>query len=101
MSNEVRKDDVAVQFVLTIQEDSVAVDVSGATTKEITIQKPSGTSTDYTASFFTDGTEGKIYYTSVLGDLDESGLYKIQGKVILSGGTYRTNIKKFKVRDNI
>lgn len=101
MSNEIRQYDIGVQFILTITEDSSALDISLATTKEIIIQTPSGTSTTYTATFLTDGTDGKIYYTSVDGDLDNIGQHKIQAKVVLSGGTYKSTIEKFKVKANL
>lgn len=99
--NEVSKNDIAVQLLLTIQEDSATLDISGATSKSIVVKKPSGESNTYTASFYTDGSDGKIYYNTVSGDLDEVGLYKVQALVVLSGGTYRSDIKKFRVRDNI
>jgi len=99
--NEISKNDIAVDIVLTIEEDSATLDISDASSKSIIIQKPSGTSNTYTASFSTDGTDGKIYYSTVSGDLDEVGLYKVQALVVITGGTYRSEIKKFKVRDNI
>ena len=54
-----------------------------------------------TAVFNSDGTDGKIYYTIVSGDFDEAGTYKIQGKVVISDGTFYTDIQSFKVHRNL
>ena len=48
-----------------------------------------------------DGTDGKVYYNTIAGDLDEAGLYKLQAKVILPSGTYYTDIYSFKVHCNL
>lgn len=53
------------------------------------------------ASFNTDGTDGKIYYTAVADDLDEVGTYEIQGKVVITDGTFYTDIQTFKVHRNL
>ena len=37
----------------------------------------------------------------VLGDLDEDGMWKVQGYVVLSSGTYHTDIHRFKVHRNL
>ena len=39
--------------------------------------------------------------SSINGDLDEVGNYKLQGKVTLPSGTYFTDIHTFKVHCNI
>lgn len=93
--------DVNVRIKLTVQEDGAAIDISAATTKTIYIKKPSGTVVTATATFFTDGTEGIVYYDSVLGDIDESGLFRVQGKVIIAGGTYYTSVESFRVDRNL
>ncbi len=100
-SNEIHKNDIGTKFVVTIKDGDSAVDVSGATTKQIIIKKPSGTTLTKAAAFNSDGSNGIIYYAAVSGDLDETGTYKIQGKVVISDGTFYTDIQSFKVHRNL
>lgn len=100
-ANEIHVDDVGTQFLLTIMDGSAAVDISSASTKQIIIKKPSGTKMTKSATFSNDGSDGKIYYSSIADDLDETGSYKLQGKVIISDGTFYTDITTFKVHRNL
>ena len=64
----VHNGDVGTVFRLTITDtDGTAIDVSTATTKYIYFQDPAGTKTQQTAAFYTDGTDGKIQYTTIAG----------------------------------
>jgi hypothetical protein len=100
-ANEIHLNDVGTKFLVTIKDGSSAVNISSASTKEIIIQKPSGTKITATATFDSDGTDGKIHYVTVADDLDEAGSYKLQGKVIISDGTFYTDITSFKVYRNL
>ena len=100
-ANEIHVDDVGTQFLLTIMDGSAAVDISSASTNQIIIKKPSGTKMTKSATFSSDGSDGKIYYSSIADDLDETGSYKLQGKVIISDGTFYTDITTFKVHRNL
>jgi hypothetical protein len=94
--------DKNVDFVITITEDCAAIDISGATSKVIYFTKPSGEVLTKTASFVTDGTDGLIHYATIAGDLNESGVWKIQANVELgSGSSYSSLIKTFKVFCNL
>ena len=62
-ANEIHVDDVGTQFLLTIMDGSAAVDISSASTKQIIIKKPSGTKMTKSATFSSDGSDGKIYYS--------------------------------------
>tara|TARA_R100001244_G_C5106332_1_gene120042 strand:- start:104 stop:412 length:309 start_codon:yes stop_codon:yes gene_type:complete len=100
-ANEIHLNDIGTQFLLTIKDGSTAVDISTASTKQIIIKKPSGTKITEAATFSTNGSDGKIYYSTVADDLDETGSYKLQGKVIISDGTFYTDITTFKVHRNL
>jgi hypothetical protein len=103
-ANEIHVNDVGTKILVTVQDGTSAVDVSGATAtnaKQIIIKKPSGTKLEKEAVFNSDGTDGKIYHNSILGDFDEAGTYKIQGKVVISDGTFYTDIQSFKVHRNL
>ena len=99
--NEIHQDDVGTKFLVTIYDDSSVVNVSGASTKQIIFKKPDGTKLTKSAAFNSDGTDGKIYYTAVTDDLDEIGTYEIQGKVVITDGTFYTDIQTFKVHRNL
>jgi hypothetical protein len=101
MSSEIHVDDVGTKFVVTVLDDSAVVDISPATNLIIYFRKPDNSVLEKTASLSTDGTDGKMYYITESGDLDLAGNYKIQGKVILSTGTYYTSLGSFKVHCNI
>ena len=71
-----------------------AVDLSGTTARQIEIQKPNGERLDpVTATFLTDGVDGKIQYTDTTGIFDVAGRWKIRGiaitnTVILQGSWF-------------
>ena len=100
-ANEIHQNDVGTQFLVTVKDGSSAVNISSATTKQLIIKKPSGTKLTKTATYSTDGADGKIYYNTVADDLDEAGTYKLQGKVVISDGTFYTDITTFKVYRNL
>ena len=100
-ANEIHLNDIGTKFLVTVTDGSSAVDISGASTKQIIIQKPSGTKLTVATAFDSDGTDGKMSYTTVEDDLDEAGSYKLQGKVAISDGTFYTDITSFKVYRNL
>ena len=94
----VHNGDVGTIFRLTITDiDGAAIDVSTAVVKYIYFQDPAGTIMQKTATFYTDGTDGKIQYTTVNGDIDEAGTWMIQGYVETSLGKFWTEKDSFKV----
>ena len=100
-ANEIHQNDIGTAFTITIQDGTTAVDISTATTKKIVFKKPSGTKLTYDTAFVSDGTDGKIKYNIVAGDLDEVGTYKLQSYVVISDGTFYTDITSFKVYRNL
>ena len=101
-ANEIHMNDVGTKFLVTVTDGSSAVDISSASsTKQIIIKKPSGTKMEKAAVFNSDGVDGKMYYNIASDDLDEAGSYKLQGKVVISDGTFYTDITTFKVHRNL
>lgn len=91
-----------VDFVITITEDCIPIDISAATTKLIYFTRPDGSLLTKTALFVTDGTDGQIHYATIEGDLDQPGLWKIQAYIELGGGSvYSSVIHGFKVFCNL
>lgn len=100
-ANEVHKSDIGTVFVVTVKDGGSALDISGATTKEIFFQVPDGTTLTKTAAFTTDGTNGKIQYTTISGDLSVTGQWKLQAHVINASGEWRSDLSPFTVHENI
>ena len=96
-----RKNAIGVAITVTLQEDGVALNISNATTKNFVIEKPSGTVVTKTASFVTNGTDGKLRYSTISGDLNESGRYRLQVDLEASPYDGLTDIGSFFVEDNI
>lgn len=101
MASEIHVNDIGTQFIVTVKDDGAVVDISSATSLVIIFKKPDQTTSNKTATLYTDGTDGKMTYSTVSGDLNQAGNYKIQGKVTLSGGVYYTSIGSFKVHCNL
>lgn len=95
-------DDVGVTIRLTIikESDSLALDISSATTKRVDIRKPDGTLLQRTATLTNDGTDGKMECDTETDDLDIQGEYEVQGYVVISGKPKRTTAKRFDVAEN-
>lgn len=98
---EIHVGDIGTVFELTIQDDNSAIDVSGATTKNIVFKKADGTTVTQAASFTSDGTDGKIRYAVVADDLDVAGEWSIQGHIVIPAGTWYTDIGFFTLHDNL
>jgi hypothetical protein len=103
MAAEIHKNDIGTMFKVTIRkEDDSIKDLSSYTTKQLIFKKPSGTILTKTATFLTDGTDGIIYYTSISGDLDEIGAWKLQAYLHDGSSNYRkSNIGAFRVFENL
>lgn len=87
--------------VTIVDQDGVALNVAAATALKILIKKPEGTVLNKTALLYTDGTDGIIKYTVIAGDLDEVGIYSIQGHVTLPSGDWRSSVAKLNVERNL
>lgn len=101
-ANEIHKSDIGTIFLITVKDGTTAVDISGAATKQILFRKPdNSTLVTQTASFTTDGTDGKMQYTSVSGDLDTGGTWRIQVYLVIGGNEFRSDISTFEVHGNL
>lgn len=100
--NHPRVNNIGVKFLVTIKDqDCEIIDVSTATIKKIYLKNPEDTVLEKTAFFETDGTDGKIYYTTVDGDLDMAGRWKIQGYVEIDDAKLFSTIAEFEVEENL
>lgn len=101
LTDQVFVNDIGTVFRATIKEDDVIVPVNSATTKQFIFQPPDGVSFTRDAVFTTDGTDGKIEYVTVDGDLSVGGQWRIQAYLVLSAWTGHTGIVEFKVYDKL
>lgn len=100
-SDEIHYNDIGTIFRGTIQDGSSVVDISGATTIQMLFNPPGGATRTKTATLTGDGTDGKMQYTTVDGDLNVLGVWQWQGQVVLPAGTWRTDVKTFVVHSNL
>jgi hypothetical protein len=83
----INEGDIGTVIELVVHDsDDAVVDISGASTKQIKITNPSGTTSTKDGSFSTDGTDGKLRYTTVSGDLNQEGLWKARAYLVFAGG---------------
>ncbi len=101
MPSEIHVNDVGTRFLITVKDDGTVVNVSGVSSISLIFKKPSDTVIYRSGLLYTNGTDGKVYYDAVAGDLDEAGYYKLQGRVSFTSGVYYTDIHTFQVHCNI
>ena len=102
MACYIHKDDIGTKLLITVTDCGTVLDISTATALSIFIKQPDGTLLSRTGVLETDGTDGKMYYLTVAGDLDTAGSYKIQGKVTLpSAASHYTSTATFRVECNL
>ncbi len=90
--NKVYKGDVGTEIVLECDDD-----ISSAVALEIHVQKPDGSMTSWPATL--KGTTQLSRYTAV-GDLDQSGVYRLQAGVTLPSWSGRGEVVALVVYDH-
>jgi hypothetical protein len=100
-ANEIHKNDIGTVFEITIKDGPLVIDISGATTKNILLKPPTGTLLTKAGVFVTDGTDGKIKYTTISGDLSEVGVWQVQGHIATPDGEWKSDILNVSVHDNL
>jgi len=99
-ADEVHVNDIGTQFRLTVKDGTDVVDVSAASTLYIYFYKPDGTILTKTATLVNDGTDGLIQYTTVDGDINVVGRWKLQAYVQLGTSVFYSDVQVFKVHRN-
>lgn len=99
--SEVFLNDVGTRFIVTLKEDDIVVPVDSATVKTLNFLKPDSGLVTKSASFTTDGIDGRIEYAVESGFLDELGTWKIQGYVEITSGKFSSSIGEFTVYDKL
>lgn len=102
MADELRVGAIGAAIRATVRENGSALDVSGASTKQLVFKKPDGTKVTQTATFYTDGTDGVLQYTTVSGDIDQAGSWQCQAYLAgLSGFSGYTDPDSLRVKPNL
>lgn len=103
--NEIHLGDIGTIIEVTLKDNDLIVNLSGATTKEFYLMKPDKTVLTVNAVFKNppgDGTDGILQYVTQTGDLDQIGQWKIQAHVIITGqGEWKSDISSFTVHGNL
>ena len=104
---EAHVNDIGTIFRVTVYDTtstggSVVAYISSATTITFTFKRPDGTTFTKSGAFTSDGTDGKVQYTTIDGDLNGAGTWSLQVLIVISGGlTHNTNVATFRVFENI
>lgn len=93
--------DIGTIFRATVKDNGVARDISSATLRQLIFQKPDETTVTKTATLTTDGTDGKMQYTTILNDLDQAGRWVVQGYIETPAGKWHTDFYRFTVYKNL
>ena len=102
MAQEIHVNDIGTVFRATIlNESGVVVDLSSATLMQFTFKNNKISSFDRTCSFTTDGSDGKIEYTTVDGDLSVEGQWDMQANFTIPTGSWHTDLHPFQVVGNL
>jgi len=83
------------------REDNSIVNLAGATVLRMILRDADGVQKIRTAVLSTDGTDGKVRYTTADGDLDTPGWWELQCFLELSGGKWHSSIFRFEVQSNL
>ena len=104
-SEEIHYNDTGTLFLVTVSDCvagvSTPLDISGADSVSLVLKSPSGVSSSRAAIFNSDGTDGKVKYITLSGDLNEVGTWRIQVLVTFPTSSFSSNVKTFKVYENI
>ena len=100
-ADEIHQGDIGTTFRATIQQDASVIDISGASTLQMIFEKPSGSTMTKTATLYSDGTDGKMQYATVSGDLDETGSWRVQAYIALDTWQGKTDMYTFEVHPNL
>lgn len=103
MSCNIHVADKGTQIIGTFKDcNSVVLDISLATTKVINFELPAAASSfDRAGSFVTNGTDGKLKYTLVTGDIGVAGYWHLQGRVVFADGReFRSDRVRVRVYGN-
>jgi hypothetical protein len=90
VAGQLRKGDVGSILRITVKEAGLPFNASQATAKTLKFKKPSGVIHTVVPAFETTGQDGVLVYTTVAGDLDQSGPWTAQVYLAFADGQWHT-----------
>lgn len=87
--------------VIAVDGSGLPIDISTASSLKVRLLQPDGTTAEKTAALLTSGIDGAMQYTTVAADLEQVGLYIVQGEYVIAGKKQTTRCGKFRVAANI
>jgi hypothetical protein len=98
-TSEIHKNDIGTVLQVTILDSGSPLDLSSCTVMTLRFRKPNGEVFARAAEFVTDGTDGKLEYTTAAGDLDQSGAWRLQVHLLSPAGEWNSDAQAFTVAD--
>ena len=101
---EMRVGDIGTVLIFTLKEteSEEILNISTATVKTILLKKPDGTVLTKTASFVTDGSDGKLKYKTISGDISIAGIWEAQAYIeMVAGEKWHSDTIVIKVFNNL
>ena len=95
--DQINKNDSNYDLVVKVVSNGKPIDLSTFTSGKIIITSPSGVKKELNANLFTDGTDGRIFYTVQGGEFDMEGIWTIEASVTTSSGSRTTDQSFFVV----
>lgn len=95
--DDIHAEDYGWVINLTVTQDDEAIDISGFSNRQMIFIDPNNTATTKIATFYSDGTDGKIKYTVEDGLIDTPGWWKVFVRLISGISEITTDSIHFKV----
>lgn len=76
--------DIGTILEATVKEDDASVNLVGSTSVKFSAHPPGGTVKSFIAAFTSDGSDGKVRYTTLDGDINVPGTWRIQVLITFS-----------------
>jgi len=93
---------IIIEYTVFEDDGVTPKNISSATTHNLVLKKPDQSVVNHAAIFSTDGTDGKIRFTTTLAtDLTPAGAYRIQADLTMPGFDGRTGSDVFHVERNL
>lgn len=99
----IQRTDTGVNFVVTLLDEQTnqILNISSATNINFIFRRPDKVTYIVDGSLYTDGTDGKVQYTSQPSDMTVAGLWKFQVSYQLNGATKLSSYTTFQVSSNL
>jgi hypothetical protein len=92
----IQQGDINTTLQITVEDGGVVVNITGGT-GTMYLLPPDGSVKTLNSISIPTGTDGIMTKVTVSGDIDEPGLWRIQGKVVLGASTLFTKLGRFRV----